>query len=61
MATQVGTQAPNDIAELTREFKVTLQATNRSPATIAAYMAALKALGGFLAAQNAGLASASVL
>jgi site-specific recombinase XerD len=45
MTTQ--TLAPNDVAELLPEFKVMLQATNRSPATIAAYMAGVEALRRF--------------
>jgi site-specific recombinase XerD len=42
------TATPNDIAELEPEFRVMLQATNRSPATIAAYMAGVNALRSFL-------------
>lgn len=40
--------APNDIAELEPEFKIMLQATNRSPRTIGAYMAGVDALRAFL-------------
>ena len=40
--------APNDIAELEPEFKIMLQATNRSPRTIEAYMAGVEALRAFL-------------
>jgi site-specific recombinase XerD len=39
---------PNDIAELEPEFKIMLQATNRSPRTIGAYMAGVDALRAFL-------------
>jgi site-specific recombinase XerD len=46
------TQAPNDIAELMPEFRIMLQATNRSPATIIAYMAGVEALRAFLMAQG---------
>jgi site-specific recombinase XerD len=49
MASQVDMVAPNDIAELEAEFRVMLQATNRSPATITAYMAGLTALRRYLA------------
>jgi site-specific recombinase XerD len=42
------TIAPNDIAELEPEFKIMLQATNRSPRTIEAYMAGVDALRAFL-------------
>jgi site-specific recombinase XerD len=45
-ATQTST--PNDIAELESEFKIMLQATNRSPRTIEAYMAGVDALRAFL-------------
>jgi site-specific recombinase XerD len=45
-ATQTST--PNDIAELEPEFKIMLQATNRSPRTIEAYMAGVDALRAFL-------------
>jgi hypothetical protein len=41
MASQVDTVAPNDIAELETEFRVMLQATNRSPATVTAYIRGL--------------------
>jgi len=44
----VGTRAANDIAELGAEFKVMLQATNRSPATIVTYMSGLQALREYL-------------
>jgi hypothetical protein len=44
--------APNDIGELVPEFKVMLQAANRSPATIAAYMAGVEALRSFLVEQG---------
>jgi site-specific recombinase XerD len=40
--------APNDIAELEPEFKIMLQATNRSPRTVEAYMAGVEALRAFL-------------
>lgn len=40
--------AANDIAELEPEFKIMLQATNRSPRTIGAYMAGVDALRAFL-------------
>jgi site-specific recombinase XerD len=46
------TQALNDVAELLPEFKVMLQATNRSPATITAYMAGAETLQAFLAEQG---------
>jgi site-specific recombinase XerD len=46
------TLAPNDIAELVPEFRVMLVATNRSPATIAAYMAGVEALRAFLEAKG---------
>lgn len=49
---KVQTAAPNDIAELVPEFKVMLQATNRSPATITAYMAGIEALRSFLVEQG---------
>ena len=39
--------SPNDIAELESEFKIMLQATNRSPRTIGAYMAGVDALRAF--------------
>jgi len=39
---------PNDVAELVPEFKIMLQATNRSPRTIEAYMAGVEALRAFL-------------
>jgi site-specific recombinase XerD len=39
---------PNDIAELEPEFKIMLQATNRSPRTIGAYMAGVDTLRAFL-------------
>jgi site-specific recombinase XerD len=39
---------PNDIVELVPEFKIMLQATNRSPRTIEAYMAGVDALRAFL-------------
>ena len=39
---------PNDVAELLPEFKVMLQATNRSPRTIGAYIAGVEALRAFL-------------
>ena len=38
----------NGIAELEPEFKIMLQATNRSPRTIEAYMAGVDALRVFL-------------
>jgi site-specific recombinase XerD len=40
--------APNDIAELEPEFKIMLQATNRSARTIGAYMAGVDAFRAFL-------------
>ena len=42
MAAQVRTNAPNDIAELEDEFAIMLQATNRSPATIATYVTGVR-------------------
>ena len=42
------TTAPNDISELEPEFKIMLQATNRSPRTVGAYMAGVVALRAFL-------------
>jgi site-specific recombinase XerD len=48
MAAQVKKNAPNDIAELEAEFAIMLQATNRSPRTIEAYMAGVAALRAFL-------------
>ncbi|MGZ8612564.1 MAG: tyrosine-type recombinase/integrase, partial [Actinomycetota bacterium] len=42
------TTTANDIAELLAEFKIMLQATNRSPATITAYMAGVEALRRYL-------------
>jgi site-specific recombinase XerD len=42
------TKTPNDISELESEFKIMLQATNRSPRTIGAYMAGVDALRAFL-------------
>jgi site-specific recombinase XerD len=42
------TSTPNNIVELEPEFKVMLQATNRSPRTIGAYMAGVDALRAFL-------------
>lgn len=36
--------APNDIAELEGEFRVMLQATNRSPSTVVVYVSGLEAL-----------------
>jgi site-specific recombinase XerD len=39
---------PNDIVELEPEFKIMLQATNRSPRTIGAYMAGVDTLRAFL-------------
>lgn len=47
MAAQVRTNAPNDIAELEAEFAIMLQATNRSPATIATYVTGVRALRQF--------------
>jgi site-specific recombinase XerD len=44
----IRTAAPNDIAELEPEFKIMLQATNRSPRTVEAYMAGVDALRAFL-------------
>lgn len=49
MAAQVRTNAPNDISELEAEFAIMLQATNRSPATIATYLTGVRALREFLA------------
>lgn len=40
--------APNDIAGLEPEFKIMLQATNRSPRRIEAYLAGVDALRAFL-------------
>jgi site-specific recombinase XerD len=48
VATDAGVRPPNDIAELEPEFKIMLQATNRSPRTIEAYMAGVDALRAFL-------------
>lgn len=48
MKTAGSVVAPNDIAELLPEFRIMLQATNRSSATIAAYMAGVEALRRFL-------------
>ncbi len=48
MARRIRTATPNDISELEPEFKVMLQATNRSPRTIGAYMAGVDALREFL-------------
>jgi site-specific recombinase XerD len=48
----VGTQVPNDIAELLPEFRIMLQATNRSSATVTAYMTGIEALRAFLEAQG---------
>ncbi len=48
MAEVITARAPNDIGELGPEFKIMLQATNRSPRTIDAYMAGVDALRGFL-------------
>jgi site-specific recombinase XerD len=49
---KIGTQAPNDISELLPEFRIMLHATNRSPATITAYMTGVEALRAFLEAQG---------
>jgi site-specific recombinase XerD len=47
-ASRETTRAHNDIAELEPEFKIMLQATNRSPRTIGAYMAGVDTLRAFL-------------
>jgi site-specific recombinase XerD len=54
------TSAPNDIAELEPEFKIMLQATNRSPRTIEAYMAGVEALRAFLVERGMPTAADSV-
>jgi site-specific recombinase XerD len=54
------TSAPNDIAELEPEFKIMLQATNRSPRTIEAYMAGVEALRAFLVERGLPTAADSV-
>lgn len=48
MPTKTVTKAANDIAELLPEFRIMLQATNRSTATITAYMTGMEALRRFL-------------
>jgi site-specific recombinase XerD len=52
--------APNEISELLPEFRVMLQATNRSPATVTAYMAGVEALRAFLMARGMPTAVDSV-
>jgi site-specific recombinase XerD len=57
---EAGLRAPSGIAELLPEFRVMLQATNRSPATVAAYMAGMEALRAFLQAAGMPLAADAV-
>lgn len=49
MRSPIAVRRPNDIEELVPEFRLTLEATNRSASTIAVYLAGVRKLRAFLA------------